>query len=138
MCHRCSAYAFISIYLYQRPVGMTDDKLLVILLLKLIGGCLLDIVRGNTGIHRYSLRNIIVVVVNLLFCGDAFIISGINRRINPSMNLLLFFNHRLLSLGKIIHGAYPLHRDHHREAVASLERGRKMGLLDPPDSMWQV
>ena len=73
------ADALISIDPDKRPVGVMHYKVFVVLLLQLIGGRLLDIVCGDTGIHGNPLFNVAVVEINRLFCGNEFVVLRVYR-----------------------------------------------------------
>ena len=57
---------------------MMHNKILIVFLLQLIGGSLLDIVCGNTGIHGDPLPYIVVVIVDGLFGRNEFIVLRVN------------------------------------------------------------
>ena len=68
---------------------MPNYKVLVILLLQFIGSGLLHIVCGYADINAYSLRNIVVVVVSLLFRGTEFVIIRIDLNLDSPPDFLL-------------------------------------------------
>ena len=93
---RSPAYPFICVDFYQRPVRMMDDKLFIILLLQFVGRGLLDVICRNTGIYGDALRNIIVIVIDLLFSRYELVVVRINLGINPSVDTRLLLLQFLL------------------------------------------
>ena len=67
---RCARNTFIGVYFYQGPVVVAIDHILVVILLKLIGTGLLDIVSGYSDIDGNSLVFISVIKVTLLSGGN--------------------------------------------------------------------
>ena len=103
----CAAYALISINMNQRPVGMMHNKVLIILLLKLIGRCLFHIVRRNTDVNDHPVLRILIKGVNLFFLRIIHVVIGINLDIHTASGLL-FCYFLLPLLFDINHGGNPL------------------------------
>ena len=67
---------------------MMRNKILVVLLLKLIGSGLPHIIRGYTDIYCDALINVVVVVVDLLFCRNIAVLVGIHFDLHPAADFL--------------------------------------------------
>ena len=62
---RSAGNTLISVNLHQRPVVMATDHIFVVILLKLVGAGLLDVIRGNTNIDGHALMLVGIVKITL-------------------------------------------------------------------------
>lgn len=83
---RSTGYTLVGINLYELPMGMFLDEILIILSLQFKGCCLPNIIRGNTDINAYPLLDFIIVKVDGLFFGDVLIFTAVKVRIYPASN----------------------------------------------------
>ena len=117
---RSAGDALVCIDFYQRPVGMLENEVFIILLLQFIGCSLLDIICRNTSIDSYPLMHIIVVVINLLLFGKVLIVVLVYGYIGTASDSVPFLFLRGTS-GFINHGFASFH-PHHPGAAASPPR----------------
>lgn len=80
---------FVRINLDQLPIGMLQHEVLVILLLKLIGGCLSNIVRRYSNIDTDTAGNIIVVVIGRLLLRYVLVLRTVKVSLDASSDPFL-------------------------------------------------
>ena len=102
---RGAADSFIRIDPNQDPIGVTDDKIFIVLFLQLIGSCLLKIPCGYTGVDGNTLEYVIIIVIDLLFGRNKLVILRIDFSIDTApYTLLLVID---LPAGRVVnHGAH--------------------------------
>ena len=100
---RSSADAFVGVDVNQFPLGVFDDKLLIILFLQLKRGGLSGIVGGDPDIHGNALIDFVVVVVSHNGLGEVFVVTFID------MDTVLFHSFLDLRLGD----GFFIHSGHH-------------------------
>ena len=115
--HR-SADTLICVNLDECPMGVVFDEILVVSLLKLIGGGLPYVIGGYTNINRNTHRRIIIVIVNPLLFRYVLIILRVDLRMHSLSCTLtvLFF---LRSFIRVYHVTPPLSLPRYREATAN-------------------
>lgn len=65
---RSARDSFIGVDFYKLPIGMLQDELFIIVLLKFIGSFLTEIISSNSDVDRNTLMNIGIVEIDLLLC----------------------------------------------------------------------
>ena len=130
MSQRSSANPLIRIDFDQCPVGMMHNKIFIVFLLQLIGGSLLDIVCGDTGIHGDPLPYIIIVIVDGLFSRNEFIVLRVNFCVDTPADPFFPFR-KLFACGLVNHAAFPS-GVRHQGVSSNRDLAKSRGRVDPP------
>ena len=115
-----AADALIGVDVYQRPLGVPDNKILVVSLLKLVRGCLPGIISGYARIDAYALAHIIVVIIRIFSFGEESVIVLVNLHSDALPNTFFLFGIGVPAITQ----AAPSVLLGHPAASASQEKGR--------------
>ena len=119
----CTGNAFIGIDVYQRPMGVLHHEIFVIPFLKLKGGRLTDIIRGDADINGNPLGDVIVIVAGLL--GFRYVVIIVRVDLNMDALSLLCFGSFLFEPSAFVNHSIISSQTHHRGGKSSpLERSR--------------
>ena len=120
---RCTGNALVGIDVYQRPMGVLHHEIFIVPFLKLKGGRLTDIIRGDADINGNPLRDIIVIVAGLL--GFRYVVIIVRVDLNMDALSLLCFGSFLFEPSAFVNHSIISSQTHHRGGKSSpLERSR--------------